>query len=110
MGVEVMSINSRMKLYNLYVNNPIEDSYGHQTDNFILEGEVMVALQFNSLSKRSDDIRYKDCEYSGLTVYKGLDLSKKYKLVPKGEDGLEYLIKSVNELARLSQYLLQAVV
>ena len=105
-----MSINSRMKPYNLYVNSPIADGYGHQTDNYVLEGEVMVALQFNSVTKRSDDIRYKDCEYSGITAYKGLDLSKKYKLVPKEEESVEYLIKSVNELARLSQYLLQAVV
>lgn len=110
MGYDVMSINSEMKPYNLYVNNPKENSYGQMVDNYVFEKEVMVALYFNSINKISNDIRYKDCQYTGLTRCKGLDLSKEYKLIPKEKESPEYIIKSINELSRLTQYILQAVI
>ena len=105
-----MSVNSRMKPYGLYVNNPIDDKYGSMTDNYEFEQEVMVAVHFNSMNRINNDIRYKDCQYSGVSSYKGLDLKKQYKLVPKDGEGEGYFIKSINELTRLSQYLLQAVI
>lgn len=105
-----MSLNGRMKLYDLYVNNPIETDYGNMIDNYEFHCEVMVAIHFNSMSRINNDIRYTDCQYSGVSHYKGLDLKKQYKLVPKDNEGDEYFIKSINELSRLSQYLLQAVI
>lgn len=105
-----MSINSRMRPYNLYINKPVKDGYGHLEDNYVLQGEVMVALHFNSINNATGDIRYKDCQYTGLTRHKGLDLKEQYKLVPKDTETPEYIIKSVNELSRITQYLLQAVV
>lgn len=105
-----MSLNGRMKLYGLYINNPIEDKYGSMIDNYEFACEVMVAIHFNSMSRVNDDIRYKDRQYSGVSSYKGLDLKKQYKLVPKDGEGDGYFIKSINELTRLSQYLLQAVI
>lgn len=105
-----MSVNSRMKPYGLYVNNPIDDKYGSMIDNYEFVRDVMVAIHFNSMNRINDDIRYKDCQYSGVSSYKGLDLKKQYKLVSKENEGAGYLIKSINELSRLSQYLLQAVI
>jgi len=105
-----MSLNGRMKPYDLYVNKPIEDEYGHQTDNYVFDCEVMVAIHFNSMNRVNDDIRYKDCQYLGVSSHKGLDLKKQYRLVPKDGEGAGYFIKSINELTRLSQYLLQAVI
>lgn len=105
-----MSLNGRMKPHGLYVNNPVADEYGNMIDNYEFACEVMVAIHFNSMSRINDDIRYKDCQYSGVSSHKGLDLEKQYKLVPKDNQGTGYFIRSINELTRLSQYLLQAVI
>lgn len=105
-----MSINSDMKPYLLYVNCPTRDEYGGLQDHYVFVREVMVALYFRSVNRRDGDIRYQECDYSGVTRYKGLDLKKKYKLIPKGRQDIEYLIESINELTRLCQYLLRAVV
>ncbi|AMJ40695.1 hypothetical protein [Anaerotignum propionicum] len=105
-----MSLNGRMKPHALYINNPIEDEYGSMIDNYEFLCQVMVAIHFNSMGRVNDDIRYKDCQYLGVSSHKGLDLKKQYKLVPKDGEGAGYFIKSINELTRLSQYLLQAVI
>ena len=101
-------INAQMKPYDLYVNEPIEDSYGHLNDNWVYVNRIMAAVNFLSADKMSDDIRYKDCRYTGLTKCKGLNIGKEYKLIPVGQDKA-YLIKSINEITRLAQYLLQEV-
>ena len=98
-------INRQMKQYSLYVNEPIQDKYGKLKDNYVFVDNIQVAINFISINKRNEDIRFKDCNYTGLTLYKGLDLSKTYKLV--GE--LQYEIVSVNEFCRLSQYILKVV-
>ena len=71
-----MSVNSRMKPHSLYVNNPVEDDYGNMADNYELVCVIMVAIHFNSMNKTNDDIRYKDCQYSGVSTHKGLELKK----------------------------------
>ena len=101
-----MSINSKMKPYHLYVNEPVLDQYNNRVDNYIFVGEVMAFIAFVSSARAAQDIRYKDCQYIGLSKTKGLDLSKEYKLIPKEEMKPEYLIKSINEFTRLAQYLL----
>lgn len=99
-------INRQMEQYSLYVNEPIQDKYGKLKDNYIFLRNIDVAINFISMNKRNTDIRFKECDYTGLTHYKGLDLAKKYKLVGK----LQYEIISINEITRLSQYLLKVVI
>ena len=57
------------------------------------KGSVNFNIYFNSINKISSDIRYKDCQYTGLTRHKGLDLSKEYKLIPKEKESPEYIIR-----------------
>lgn len=99
-------INRQMEEYLLYVNQPIQDKYGKLKDNYVFLDNIQVTINFISMNKRSEDIRFKDCDYTGLTYYKGLDLSKDYKLVGK----VSYKIVSINEVTRLSQYLLKVVI
>lgn len=99
-------INRQMEQYSLYINEPIQDKYGKLKDNYIFLDNIQVAINFISINKRNEDIRFKDCNYTGLTYYKGLDLTKKYKLVGK----LQYEIVSINEFGRLSEYLLKVVI
>lgn len=70
--------------------------------------DVDVAINFISVNRRGEDVRYKECEYSGLTLDKDLLLTTDYKLVDIL--GNEYEIKSINALARLTQLLLKVVV
>ena len=105
-----MSINRQMLPYSLYVSEPIKDKYGHVNDDWKYVTEVMVAVNFINNQQITGDIRYKDCQYSGITKCKGFDLKKNYKLVPKWQESREYLVKSINELSRLTQFLLQAVI
>lgn len=102
-------INHQMKPYELYINNPTTGNFNEVIDNWEFVGEVMAAVNFVSMTRITDDIRYKDCQYTGITRHKGLNLSKEYKLVPKGQTKPEYFIRSINELSRLTQYLMQAV-
>jgi len=96
--------------YDLYVNAPTVDGVGATVDSWQLVKTIPVIVNFTSLNIKTDDIRYKDCEYSGLANYKGLDLRKKYKLVLNSDNTVQYLIKSINEFARYSQYILQRVI
>ena len=98
-------INRQMEEYSLYINQPIQDKYGKLKDNYVFLDNIQVAINFISMNKRTEDIRFKDCDYIGLTLYKGLDLCKDYKLVGK----VSYKIVSINEVTRLSQYLLKVV-
>lgn len=102
-------ISRQMKAYIVHENRPVIDSIGYQKDNFVPVGEVMAAVNFVSYSQLQQEQRFKDCRYSGLTAYKGFRPEKEYKLVPKEDIGLEYCIKSINQLSRLTQILLQEV-
>lgn len=102
-------IRRRMKPYSLFVGKEIIDDYGHGEKMFTYVGEVMAVLGFLSVNQRIDDIRYQDCQYTGLTPYKGFDIKKEYKLIPKEQEKTEYHIKSINQVARLTQLLLQEV-
>ena len=99
-------INNQMQPYNLYVNEPIEDSCGSLKENWVLVGNITAAVNYISADKISDDIRYKDCRYTALTRYKGLDKRKEYRLVSADST---YKIVSFTEITRLSQYLMQEV-
>lgn len=100
-------INRQMQQFSLYVNEPITDNFGHKKDNFIFLEYIYVAINFISINKISNDIRYKDCEYTGLTKYKGLDITKKYKIK---NDTFDFSIESFNEFTPYSQYILKRVI
>lgn len=100
-------INRQMKLCKLYEIVKVYDKLGIQNEDILYVDDVDLAINFISINKRTEDIKYKDCEYTGITSYKGLNLAKEYKIVL---DDVEYLIKSINENTRLSQWLLQRVI
>lgn len=99
-----------IRYYDLYVNAPTVDGVGAKVDKWELMKTIPVIVNFTNLNIKTDDIRYKDCEYSGLSNLKGLDLSKQYKLVLSSDIKVQYIIKSINEFTRYSQYILQRVI
>lgn len=103
-------INRQMKPYLLYEKRPGADALGRPTNDFILVGEVMAAVNFLSYSQIHQLERYRDCRYTGLTAYKGFQPGKEYKLVPKETYDWDYLVKSVNTCTRLTQLILQEVI
>lgn len=100
-------INRQIKLCKLYEINKFYNKLGIENEEILYIADVEVAINFISINKRIENIKYKDCEYTGLTRYKGLNIAKEYKIIV---DDTEYLIKSINENTRLSQWLLQEVI
>ena len=100
-------MRNKMIPYNLYVSVTNINDIGQEVKDWELVKEINVRVEFNSMSKASDDIRYIDCQYIGVSDYKGLDLSKEYKIE---KQGISYLIKSINEWSRYSFYLLERVI
>lgn len=92
----------------LYKKQSQYDNYGNLINSYVYMRDVDVAINFISVNRRGEDVRYKECEYSGLTLDKDLLLTTDYKLVDIL--GNEYEIKSINALARLTQLLLKVVV
>lgn len=101
-------ISRQMQSYKLYKNQKVPDKYNKLVDSYVYMRDVDVAINFISVNRRGEDLRYKECEYSGLTLDKGLLLNADYKLI--GKDGHEYEIKSINPIPRLTQLLLKVVV
>lgn len=101
-------INRQMQKCKLYKNQKIPDKYNKLVDNYVYTKDVDVAINFISVNRRGEDLRYKDCEYSGLTLDKELLPNANYKIVD--EQGNEYEIKSINLTPRLTQLLLKVVV
>ena len=100
-------INFQMKECELYKNVPVKNSVGETIDNWIFVEKIFVAINQISIKQMNDDIRYKDCQFTGLTEYKGFTLHMDYKLVC-GND--EYLIKDINQISRLTQLTMQVIV
>jgi hypothetical protein len=96
-----------MKTYGLYVNEPQPDKYGHETEHYVYIKDIKATVNFISITKITDDIRYKDCEYMGLTEDKDFDVSKNYMLI---SDSGCFIAKSINVLTRFTQMYLQAVI
>ena len=104
-----MSIHSNMQKYELQKKVKV----GYEPTNkpkyeYQKVTDIEVSISFVAINKRSEDIRFKDCEYSGLTEYKDVSVSDEYRIV--SQDGTKYVVKSINTLTRLSQMLLQVVV
>ena len=76
---------------------------------WVFVDNILATLNFISLNRMNDDIRYKGCDYSGLTRYKDLDISKDYKIVAHATE-IEYRVHSINDIARFTQLILQVVV
>jgi len=51
-------------------------------------------------------LKYRDCEYTGLTAYKEFDLEKEYLIICENKS---YKIAAINTFGRLTQLILQAV-
>ena len=102
-------ISSQARSFTLMVNIPKPDDFGRMEDNYEVIETIYVAVNFITVNRMSEDIRYKNCQYTGLTRYKGLDIAKEYKLV-SADGNTAYYIRSINEITRLSQYLLEAVI
>jgi len=100
-------INAQMQSFELYENQPSKSEFGIKEDNWIKIADINVAVNYIGYNKVNDDIRYKDCKYTGLTSYKDLDISKDYKLV---RNNISYLIQEINLIPRYTQLTLEAVI
>lgn len=101
-------ISRQMQSCKLYKNQKVPDKYNKLVDSYVYVRDMDVAINFISVNRRGEDLRYKECEYSGLTLDKELLPNANYKLVD--EQGNEYEIKSINPIPRLTQLLLKVVV
>ena len=99
-----------IKDYKLYVNVPGVNNIGAKVDKWELIKVITVMVNFTDVKRLTDDIRYKDCEYTGLTAYKEMDIAKQYKLVCKEDTTEQYIVRSVNNIGRYSQCILQRVI
>lgn len=101
-------INYQMQPFSLYVKEDDVDIYGRNIGKWVFVENILVALNFISMSGMNEDIRYKDCDYSGLTRYKDFIPGNEYKIIATAT-AVEYRVHSFNTLTPFSQLVLQVV-
>lgn len=105
MGIDL--INFLMKEFELYENRPTQDNFHTKIDNWVKVNDIEVAINYVSYNQINDDIRYKDCNFTGLTDYKEFNFKNQYKISDKDNN---YLIKEINLISRYTILTLQSVV
>lgn len=100
-------MRNKMIPYDLYIAETTTNSVGQDIINWTYIKPINVRIEFNNMSLGTDNIRYKDCNYIGISDNKGLDVKRNYKIE---KDGISYTIKSINEFSRYSVYLLERVI
>ena len=100
-------IRSQLKPFGLYVKETTINALKEKEESYVYVMDIDVAVHFLSQNRVMNELRFKDCQHSGLTQFKGFDLGKEYKLV--GGDQF-YFIKSINDITRYTQLLLERVI
>lgn len=80
------------------------DAFGAK--KYLAIDEILIAINYNTQIWKTDDLKYRDCEYTGLTAYKEFDLEKEYLIICENKS---YKIAAINTFGRLTQLILQAV-
>ena len=101
-----MSINSRMKTFEVWENKQVNDKWGATTNELVKVDTARVSISTKSTLNINKDMKYAEVTHIGLTENRNLKRNQVLCL-----DALRYIIYEVpNNMGRLTQLLLKEVV
>ena len=102
-------ISSQMQTAQLNYLSYTTNDLGQKINSYEKVETISVAINYNSQIIKTDNLKYKDCEYTALTDYKDFELDKEYLIVC---DNIRYKVVSFNfnTFGRLTQLMLKAVI